>query len=52
MNVILTTLLSVPQTAAEVESASTGLEWLVVASFLLPFVLLLILLYIGNRITV
>lgn len=40
------------ETAAPVESAPTGLEWMTIASVVVPAVLIAVLLYLGSRRTV
>lgn len=49
MLLLLNTMAALP---AETTASGTGLEWMVVASFLVPAVLLAVLLYLGARHTV
>ena len=41
-----------PVQQAEAHASGTGLEWMVIASVLLPAVLLLVLIYLGSKQTV
>ncbi|MGI9174384.1 MAG: hypothetical protein ACR2GR_03570 [Rhodothermales bacterium] len=49
---LLYALLLAFQTSAPFESAPTGNEWMVVASVVIPAVLVIVLVYLGSRNTV
>ena len=49
LHVMMTLFLLLQAAARPYPSMSTGLEWMVMASFIVPAVLLAVLIYLGSR---